>query len=105
VTSPSGTKKPLTMTRELRWRSSCTVRIERRRILVAVRVSDREHARWLKAAALEDLKLVELIREAVRAHVRDLKRLRLLGRGHVARAAGRVRDVEREAPNPPDAAA
>jgi hypothetical protein len=57
------------------------VNIERRRILVAVRVSDREHARWLTAAAREDLKLVELIREAVRAHLRDLDRLRLLHHG------------------------
>lgn len=53
--------------------------IERRRILVAVRVSDREHSRWQTAADREDLKLVELVREAVRTHLRDLERLRLFG--------------------------
>jgi hypothetical protein len=55
--------------------------IERRRILVAVRVSDREHARWQIAADREALRLPELLREAVRSHLRDLDRLRVLGRG------------------------
>jgi hypothetical protein len=54
--------------------------IERRRILVAVRVSDREHARWQTAADREALRLPELLREAMRSHVRDLDRLRVLGR-------------------------
>jgi len=52
--------------------------VERRRILVAVRVSDREHARWQSAADREALRLPELLRESVRAHIRDLERLRLL---------------------------
>jgi hypothetical protein len=55
--------------------------VERRRILVAVRVSDREHARWQRAADREALRLPELLREAVRSHLRDLDRLRVLGRG------------------------
>jgi len=76
---------------------------DRRTELIAIRLTRREHERWLRAAAREDLRLVELVREAVRAHVRDLDRLRLLGRGNVSRAAGRARDVGREAPNPPDA--
>lgn len=54
--------------------------IERRRILVAVRVSEREHRRWLLAAEREDLRLPELLREAMRAHIRDLVRLELLAR-------------------------
>jgi hypothetical protein len=54
---------------------------ERRHILVGVRVNAREHARWLRAAALEDLRLPELLRESVRSHLRDLERHRLLGRG------------------------
>jgi hypothetical protein len=54
---------------------------DRRCVLVAIRVTRSEHARWLKAAALEDLKLVELIRESVRLRLGDLERLRLLRHG------------------------
>jgi hypothetical protein len=72
--------------------------IERRRILVAVRVSDREHQRWQTAAEREALRLPELVREAVRAHLRDLVRLDLLGRSHAGAATARPREVEIEAP-------
>lgn len=54
--------------------------MERRRILVAVRVNEREHRRWQLAAELEDLRLPELLREAMRTHIRDLVRLQLLTR-------------------------
>jgi hypothetical protein len=46
--------------------------------LVQLRVSIAERARWLRAAQVEQLRLTELVREAVRGHVRDLERLRLL---------------------------
>jgi hypothetical protein len=52
---------------------------QRRHALVQVRVTIGERNRWLQAAAAEELRLVELVREAVRAHVRELERLRLLG--------------------------
>jgi hypothetical protein len=52
---------------------------DRRCVLVAVRLTRSEHTRWLRIAAREDLRLVELIRESVRAHCRDLERLRLVG--------------------------
>lgn len=58
---------------------------ERRLIAVAVRVRPGEYRRWERAAALEDLRIVELVREAVRAHVRELERLRLLGAERGAR--------------------
>jgi hypothetical protein len=54
---------------------------DRRTELIAIRLTRREHERWLRAAAIEDLRLVELVRESVRAHLRDLERHRLLGRG------------------------
>jgi hypothetical protein len=54
---------------------------DRRCVLVAIRLTRGEHARWLKAAALEDLKLIELVREAVRLRLHDLERLRLLRHG------------------------
>jgi hypothetical protein len=53
--------------------------IARRRILVAVRVSDQEYRGWQIAADREALRLPELLREAMRSHIRDLVRLRLLG--------------------------
>jgi hypothetical protein len=61
--------------------------LRRNRVLVQVRISARERARWLHAATLEDVRLGELVREAVRTHVRELERLRLLGdRGPIAPA-------------------
>jgi hypothetical protein len=60
---------------------------EPRQVLAGVRVGRREHLRWLKAAALEDLRLPELMREAVRAHLRDLERHRLLVRSVEAESA------------------
>lgn len=51
-----------------------------RRVTVAVRLGESEHRKWLAAAAREDLRLVELIREAVRQHLRQLETLALLGR-------------------------
>ena len=62
---------------------------------MAVRVSDREHARWQTAAERETLKLPELLREAMRSHLRDLDRLRVLGRGeerHPPESAASVGD-------------
>jgi hypothetical protein len=58
-----------------------------RHALVQVRVTVGERERWRRAAVAEELRLVELVREAVRAHVRELERLRLLGgRGSIAAA-------------------
>jgi hypothetical protein len=54
--------------------------IARRRVTVAVRVNESEYRKWLKAAVREDLRLVELVREAVRQHLRQLETLALLGR-------------------------
>jgi hypothetical protein len=54
--------------------------IARRRVTVALRVNESEYRRWLKAAVREDLRLVELVREAVRAHLRQLETLALLER-------------------------
>ena len=53
--------------------------LPRSRVLVQVRIQARERDRWLRAATVEHLRLGELVREAVRAHVRELERLRLLG--------------------------
>jgi hypothetical protein len=72
--------------------------IARRRILVAVRVSDQEYRGWQIAADREALRLPELLREAMRAHLRDLVRLDLLGRSHAGAARARPREVEIEAP-------
>jgi hypothetical protein len=69
---------------------------ERRRILVAVRVSDAEHRLWQTAADHEALRLPELVREAVRAHLRDLVRLDLLGRSHARAATAPLHDIGRE---------
>jgi hypothetical protein len=52
---------------------------ERRNIVVAVRVSAREHERWRRAALVEGVRVVELVRESTRQFVRDVERLRLLG--------------------------
>jgi hypothetical protein len=49
-----------------------------RTALVQLRVSTAERARWLRAAQVEQLRLTELVREAVRSHVRELERMRLL---------------------------
>jgi hypothetical protein len=52
--------------------------MQRRHALVQVRLTARERDRWLRAAAAEELRLVELVREAVRARVRDVELRRLL---------------------------
>jgi hypothetical protein len=49
---------------------------DRRCVLVAIRLTRNEHERWLRVAAREDLRLVELIREGVRSHLRALEPLR-----------------------------
>jgi hypothetical protein len=69
--------------------------IGRRRVTVAVRLGEAEHRKWLRAAVREDVRLVELIREAVRQHLRQLETLTLLGRTAepdraAPRAAGKV---------------
>ena len=61
--------------------------MQRRQALVQVRLNARERDRWLRAAAAEELRLVELVREAVRARVRDVELRRLLG----ARDSGHAR--------------
>jgi hypothetical protein len=53
---------------------------ERRYILVGVRVNAREHARWVRAATLEGLRLPELLRESVRLRLDELARVRELER-------------------------
>jgi hypothetical protein len=53
---------------------------DRRCVLVAIRLTRSEHERWLRVATREDLRLVELIREGVRSHIRALEPLRLVGR-------------------------
>lgn len=58
---------------------------DRRCIVVAVRVSQREHERWRRAALVEGVRVVELVRESTRQFVRDLERLRLLGAERGAR--------------------
>jgi hypothetical protein len=50
---------------------------ERKRLLVAVRLSPREHGHWIRGAALEGITIPELCREAVRGHLRQLALLRL----------------------------
>jgi hypothetical protein len=52
----------------------------RRHALVQVKVTTAERDRWLRAALTNEMRLVELVREAVRHHVRELERLALLGR-------------------------
>jgi hypothetical protein len=53
--------------------------------LIQLRVTLRERDRWRRCAEAEDLRLSELVREAVRAHVRDLERLQLARDGRPAR--------------------
>jgi len=60
---------------------------ERKRLLVAVRLSPREHTHWLRGAALEGITVPELCREAVRKHLRELLLLRLAGGGQVERTS------------------
>jgi hypothetical protein len=55
------------------------VESDRRNVVVAIRLTQTEHARWLRVAKREDLKLIELIRESVRSHLRALEPLRLVG--------------------------
>jgi hypothetical protein len=50
---------------------------DRRCVLVAIRLTEHEHERWVRVAKREDLRLVELIREGVRAHLRALEPVRL----------------------------
>jgi hypothetical protein len=45
--------------------------------LIQLRVTLRERDRWRRIAEAEDMRLSELVREAIRAHVRDLERLAL----------------------------
>jgi hypothetical protein len=52
----------------------------RRHALVQVKVTVAERDRWLRVALANQMRLVELVREAVRHHVRELERLALLGR-------------------------
>ena len=59
---------------------------ERKRLLVAVRLSPREHGHWIRGAALEGITVPELCREAVRAHLRQLTLLRLAGAERRVRA-------------------
>ncbi len=51
--------------------------LPRNNVLVQVRIQARERDRWIRAASLENMRLGELVRFAVRSHVRDLERLRL----------------------------
>jgi hypothetical protein len=44
--------------------------------LVQLRVTLRERDRWRRCADAEDMRLSELMREAIRAHVRELERHR-----------------------------
>jgi hypothetical protein len=60
---------------------------ERKRLLVAVRLSPREHGHWIRSAAREGVTLPELCREAVRIHLRQLELLRLAGGGQGERAS------------------
>jgi len=53
--------------------------------LVQLRVTLRERDRWRRCAETEDLRLSELVREAIRAHVRDLERLHLARDSHPRR--------------------
>ena len=52
--------------------------MQRRHALVQVRLTARERDRWLRAAAAEELKLIELVRSAMRDRVRDVELRRLL---------------------------
>ena len=54
--------------------------LPRSKVLVQVRIQARERDRWLRAATLENLRLGELVRFAVRSHVRDLEKMLLLAR-------------------------
>jgi hypothetical protein len=53
--------------------------------LIQLRVTLRERDRWRRIADAEDMRLSELVREAIRAHVRDLERLALARTGQGAR--------------------
>jgi hypothetical protein len=55
------------------------MRSDRRNVVAVIRLTRSEHDRWLRVAAREDLRLVELIRESVRSHCRALAGARLLG--------------------------
>jgi hypothetical protein len=52
-----------------------------RSVLVQIRIARRERARWAAVAAAADMRLGELIREAVRARVLELERHRFLAMG------------------------
>jgi len=54
--------------------------LPRNRVLVQIRIQSAERDRWLRAATLEHQRIGELVRFAVRSHVRELERLRLLAR-------------------------
>lgn len=51
-----------------------------RRVLVQFRVARLEREHWMRAAARSGLRVSELVRTAVRQHVLELERLRLLER-------------------------
>jgi hypothetical protein len=61
--------------------------MQRRHALVQVRLTARERDKWLRAAAAEELRLVELVRSAVRDRVRDVELRRLLDSRSAARVA------------------
>lgn len=50
------------------------------KVLVQVRIQARERDRWLRAATLEHLRLGEMLRLAVRNHIREMETLRVLAR-------------------------
>jgi hypothetical protein len=51
-------------------------------VLVQFRVARLERERWMRAAARSGLRVSELVRTAVRQHVLELERLRLLEHCH-----------------------
>jgi hypothetical protein len=54
--------------------------LPRSRVLVQVRIQSDERVRWARVAALEHLRLGEMLRLAVRNHIREVETLRLLAR-------------------------
>jgi hypothetical protein len=68
--------------------------LPRHKVLVQVRIQARERDRWLRAATEEHLRLGELVREAVRAHVRDLERLHLARDGRPVRTPTPIAHAE-----------
>jgi len=52
----------------------------RTKVLVQIRIQAAERDRWTRAATVEHLRLGEMLRLAVRNHVAEVERLRLLAR-------------------------